>query len=378
MLAALRLSLSLGDDAGADAELLAQVADLDGLAEFAATHQVCGLLRRHAEVPQGQADAALAALIAKLRPRRVAALRRGMRQLDGLRRLATGFAERDTPFLVLKGLPLAQRLYGDPFVRDAVDIDLLVAPESFPEAREAVRAAGFEPAKLFHETPLRNRWAQRVKKEETFTRRGVWLELHRRTLGNPYYLDVPFAHLHERRTMARIGPDLYPTQAPEDELLYLMCHGVGHGWKLLKWLCDVALRLDRSDDAELARTAACCERAGIDVVWHSTLLACQALGVTRSTGAAEGWQARAVARMLPEIWRTGRWPPFWRKVPLRVALKPNLRFALHELVRVMVVPEDWQRVDLPDRLFFLYFFLRPWLYAKDALLAARSEPPRSA
>ena len=36
----------------------------------------------------------------------------------------------ETPFLVLKGLPLAQRLYGDPFVREAADIDLLIAPES--------------------------------------------------------------------------------------------------------------------------------------------------------------------------------------------------------------------------------------------------------
>ena len=374
MLAALRLSLSLGDGAGADAELLAQIADLDGLAAFAATHQVSGLLRR-GQAPQDHAGAALAALIAKLRPQRVAALRRGMRQLDGLRRLAAGFAVRGTPFLVLKGLPLAQRLYGDPFVRDAVDIDLLVAPESFSEAREVVCAAGFRPAKPPHETPLRRRWAQRVKKEETFARRGVWLELHHRTLGNPYYLEAPFEGLHERRTMARIGPDIYPVQAPEDELLYLMCHGVGHGWRLLKWLCDVALCLDRSDDAELALTAARCERDGIGVVWHSTLLACRALGVTRGTRAAEGWRARAVARMLPEIWRTGRWPPLWRKVPLRVGLKPNLRFTAHELVRVMVMPEDWQRVDLPDRLFFLYFFLRPWLWAKDAL-QARLEPPR--
>ena len=373
MLAALRLSLSLGDSAGADAELLAQIADLDGLAAFAATHQVSGLLRR-GQAPQDHAGAALAALIAKLRPQRVAALRRGMRQLDGLRRLAAGFAVRDTPFLVLKGLPLAQRLYGDPFVRDAVDIDLLVAPESFPAAREAVCAAGFEPARTFPETPVRRRWAQRVKKEETFARRGVWLELHRRILGNPHYFDAPFERLHERRAMVRIGPDVYPTQAPEDELLHLMCHGVGHGWRLLKWLCDVALCLDRSDDAELARMAARCESAGIDAVWHSTLVACRALGVSRGP-AAEGWRARAVARMLPEIWRTGRWPPFWRKVPLRAAVKPNLRFATHELARLMVVPEDWQRVDLPDRLFFLYFFLRPWLWAKDAL-QARSEPPR--
>ena len=59
----------------------------------------------------------------------------------------------------------------------------------------------------------------------------------------------------------------------------------------------------------------------------------------------------------------------------RVALKPSLRFAAHELARLVVVPEDWQRVNLPDRLFYLYFLLRPWLRAVDALQAAKPAAP---
>ena len=371
LLAALRLSLRLGD-ARSDAELLAQVADrhgLDGVAEFAETHQVRGPLLQGAA--RGGAAPPLRDLAARLRVGQVKVVRRGMRQLGELRRLAASLAARDTPYLVLKGLPLAQRLYGDPFVREAVDIDLLVPPESFAEARKAVLDADFRPALTFPETPTRRRWAQRVKKEETFVRRGIWLELHRRALGNPYYIDLWPAELHERRAFVTIGPDQYPTMAPEDELLYLMCHGVGHGWRQLKWLCDVALCLRRSDEAEVAAAAARCERAGIGAVWGSTLVACRALGVAPpGAGAIDGRRAKAVARMLPEIWRTGRWPPFWRKVSLRAALKPNLRFAAHEFARLMVVPDDWKRVNLPDRLFFLYFFLRPWFWATDALRAA--------
>ena len=381
LLAALRLSLPLGGDARADAQLLAEVADLDGLAALATRHQVRGLLLRAGErAAQENPSGPLAVLAEKLRegsagPGAAGVVRRAMGQLFELRRLATSLDVRETPFLVLKGLPLAQRLYGDPFVREAVDIDLLVAPESFAQARQAVLAAGFRRAKSFDETPVRRRWAQLVRKEETFLRNGVRLELHRRILGNPHYFDAPFADWYERRAWVTIGGDRNPTLAPEDDLLYLMCHGAGHGWRQLKWLCDVALHLRRCDESELARAAARCERAGIGAVWSSALAACGALGVAPpGADTMADWRGRAVARMLPEMWRSGRWPPFWRKVALRVALKPSLRFAAHELARLVVVPEDWQRVNLPDRLFYLYFFLRPWLYAVDALQAAKPGP----
>ena len=382
LLAALRLSLPLGGDAHADAQLLAQVADLDALAALATRHQVRGLLLRAGEqAAQGNPSGPLAVLAEKLRedsaaPGAAGVVRSAMGQLFELRRLATSLDACEVPFLVLKGLPLAQRLYGDPFVRRAVDIDLLVAPESFAPARQAVLAVGFRRAKSFDETPVRRRWAQLVRKEETFLRNAVRLELHRRILGNPHYFDAPFADCHERRAWVTVGGDRYPTLAPEDDLLYLMCHGAGHGWRQLKWLCDVALHLRHSDEAELARAAARCERAGISAVWSSALVACRALGVAPpGADVLADWRGRAVARMLPEMWRSGRWPPFGRKVALRVALKPSLRFAAHELARLVVVPEDWQRVNLPDRLFYLYFFLRPWLYAVDALQAAKPAAP---
>ena len=390
LLAALRLSLPLGGDARADAALLGQVVDsdgLDGIAALAARHRVRGLLLRGAGRQQEDGTGGpLAALAAKLRRTGAPslALQCAARQLFSLRRLALSLHEHETPFLVLKGLPLAQRLYGDPFAREAADIDLLVAPESFAKSREAVLAAGFRPAMSFDETPARIRWAQRVRKEETFVRDDIWLELHRRVLGNPHYFDAPFAEFHERRAWVAIGGERYPTLPPDEELVYLMCHGAGHGWMQLKWLCDVALCLKGSDEAELARIAARCRQAGIGAVWNSALAACRALGVEStapSAGTADGRRGEAVARMLPEVWRSGRWPPLWRKVALRAALKPNLRFAAHELARLMVVPEDWRRLNLPDRLFFLYFFLRPWFHAVDALAGrwrrrVAPEPPR--
>ena len=63
-------------------------------------------------------------------------------------------------------------------------------------------------------------------------------------------------------------------------------------------------------------------------------------------------------------------PPFWWKVPLRLALKPSVRFAWHELLRALTKPADWRRIDLPDPLFFLYFLLHPLLATGDWIASA--------
>ena len=69
LLAALRLSLPLGGDARADAKLLAQVADLDGLAALATRHRVRDLLLGGKRAVRESPGGPLAVLAEKLRER---------------------------------------------------------------------------------------------------------------------------------------------------------------------------------------------------------------------------------------------------------------------------------------------------------------------
>ena len=361
----------LEGDARQESALLARVTDWGALAKRGAWHQVSGVLLRgllSVPLPPAAEEA-----IMHLRRKRDGAVRLSLRQLAALGRSANCLAQRDVPHLVLKGLPLAQRLYGDAFARDALDIDLLVPPEAVAAARSALIEAGFRLRLGFPETPARRRWHGRVEKAETFRGHGVTIELHQRLLANPHYIDARFERLFRDRSSVRIGTASYPNLGPDDDLLYLMCHGAGHGWRRLKWLCDVALCLRDLEADRRNAVAARAAEAGIDAVWGSTLLACRcAFGLPLPAGEVPGGRrATMVAATLPALWRTGRWPPLWRKVPQRFALKPSLRFAMHELARLMLETDDWRRVNLPDRLFYLYFLLRPLLWAKDALRPRR-------
>lgn len=349
--------------------MLGSAADWAAVAHLAIQHDVGSLVWQGlGSLPRPSVDGEP---LARLRQQREDAVRRGLRQVAALARAVGGLAERDIPCLVLKGVPLAQRLYGDACARQALDIDLLVAKDEFAAARAVLVASGFRLHLGFPETPSRRRWYAKVEKAETFVGHGVCIELHRRLLANPSFMDAEFGGLFERRSDVRIGAIRYPTLGTIDEMLYLMCHGAGHGWRQLKWLCDAALCLRAMDAGARARAAARAKAAGIDAAWQSMLLACRsALGLSLPGPEPPGSRrATMIARSLPDIWRSGRMPPLWRKIPLRIALKPNPRFALHELSRLMVEPEDWGRVQLPDRLFYLYFLLRPLLWAKDALLA---------
>ena len=371
LLAGLRLAL-WGADGDGDVGVLARVSDWDGLAALAAWHQVAGLLLRGIRrLPHGLPSPAADQAVERLQAERDRAVHAGMRQVAALHRSAAALAARDIPCLVIKGVPLAQRLYGDAFARDALDIDLWVPPEAAVAAGAALVESGFRLRLDFPETPARRRWYRRVEKAETFRGHGVIIELHQRLLANPCLIDGRFEPLFERRTEVRIGAAGFPALAPVDEALYLLCHGAGHGWRRLKWLCDAALRLHGLAPAERPQAAVRAREAGIEAIWGSTLIACgEALGLALSPAPDESAGTRRsamIAAALPDLWRTGRWPPLWRKVPQRLAMKPSLRFALHELSRLMVETDDWRRVNLPDSLFYLYFLLRPLLWAKDAL-----------
>lgn len=55
-----------------------------------------------------------------------------------------------------------------------------------------------------------------------------------------------------------------------------------------------------------------------------------------------------------------------------LTIKPTWRNVAHELARLFAAPYDLGRVNLPDRLFFLYFPLRPVLWLASWLERRRS------
>ena len=377
LLAGLRLGLGAGAGGPeADMEALSRIADWNTVAALAQRHRVAPLLLQGMRVrAAGPASAGPATGIEPgLEKARERNLCHGLARIAGLKRATGLLAAGGIPCLVLKGLSLGQRLYGHPLARDVGDVDLLVSPRTFRAAERVLLENGWRRVKPnFRETPARNRWYDRFHKEHLLAGPGGLLDLHRRLSHNPFYFDAPFENLHAGSVPVEIGALSFKALGPEDEFVYLMCHGARHYWKRLKWLCDVAAILASMEPGCFERVSARCRRHGLQSILASTLLLCrEAFHVRLPRGAAAlpagGRRAAWVVRFSRRTWGDEDATRFsggfdWAgQKAIGLITRPDPKAVLHEAASVFVGPRDWEKIDLPDRLFYLYFPLRPLLW----------------
>lgn len=365
LLAGLRLALGAGDASAQRAALL-EVDDWPGLETLAAYHRVSGLfLRGAANAGVRLPDRAVADALTRMRGGDAV---RGLRQLATMQRVTASLDAAGIPSLVLKGLPLGQRAYGDPFVKRSIDVDLLVPEDAFAAAADVLRTLGWRRVSDFRETPARRKWCESVEHDEAFEGGGAKIELHRRLLRNQFLFHRSFDRLDAVATTVTIGTHHFRTLGDADHLLYVACHGAKHFWYRLKWLCDFAALVGAMDEETVGRTLAEGRRSGLETVLAATLRLCREDLHLEAPAAAAGARPpgpreRFVVALSRRAWtpRAGLRQLAWRTVlrPGRVFLGTGLRFLGHEARTLLFGHRDFAALDLPDRLFGLYALVRP-------------------
>jgi len=274
-------------------------------------------------------------------------------------RVLTKLGTAGVPVIPLKGIALAESLYGDPALRTCADLDILVHPKFLVESLHLLQSSGYkarcgEPALL--------RLLARYGKDCALMRedpRSVYpLQVHCGLIwGGPA----------ERRLLAELWSDAAPRPfhaapayalSPEWEFLYLAVHAARHGLFPFKWLVDLdwlSVRggLDWKKVQEKAR------RMGWEGAVQSCLAACAALLETSVPEPFAGTAPPAAAR----IGTSGPGPlQIYRETLFSLRLLPTLARRLQFLaIRLFVpTPADGEFLRLPSSLFFLYYFLRPW------------------
>ncbi len=157
---------------------------------------------------------------------------------EALRRIDDGFGD-DVPYILLKGEPLGNLLFGRRFLRATGDIDLLVLPGDLEEARGRLARLGYrrdrdEPPRLW----AHNQQAWRHDNHD------VVVELHWST-SVPGVPQLPLAKLFQSRQSYRFDRELcVDVLAPGWLLLHLALH-FHHHLGFAKGLVDIAGWCDR-------------------------------------------------------------------------------------------------------------------------------------
>ena len=371
LLASLRTAL---DTARSEANLAAleRVDNWNDVARLAKRHRVVSLTLRGLR----RAGLACPAAEAALGPVRAAANARGLQQLTGLRAAVGCLDSQRIPSLVLKGLPLGARLFGSPLERECYDVDLLVPPSRAAAAAEALSQSGWSMrVPSFAPTPGRNRFFQRYVKNRIFTGPGGTLELHHRLTNNPFALPARFEELEAGAALVAFGGSTYSTLGDKDLLVYLCVHGQLHRWSRLKWLCDIAALIGSVTNDVFSAAVERGRRLGLapEPTFGTALRLCrEALHVelpAAATSLAAVARTERQGRQTRRLWNRPGGSRGLKGTARRVdelktalAINPSWRSAAHELARLFASPYDLGRVNLPDRLFWLYLPLRPMLW----------------
>ncbi|RDW22393.1 Renal dipeptidase [Oceanobacillus arenosus] len=281
------------------------------------------------------------------------------------------FAAREIPLLQLKGPALAHDLYGDISLRTSSDLDVLIPIEQLHLAEEILVAYGYE--KDDYIKTVLNDWKWRHH-HITFIHpiKKIKVEIHWRLSPGPAK-EPSFAKLWERRRKSSITNQPVYLLSKSDLFLFLTAHGARHGWSRIRWLLDihqlVGQKLDEERVLQILKDYRSLHIGGQTLILASELFHTRLpsnMGLLcngeRSRNLAQGaiFYLESMVNLHTD------------PVPESVARyhKQNL-FALMSFQQKCIFilsflypyPEDRDTLPLPMPLHFLYFPLRPFLWA---------------
>jgi Uncharacterised nucleotidyltransferase/Transglutaminase-like superfamily len=312
---------------------------------------------------------------AVLRAGAVANARICLQRISHLLLLTRLFREQAIDLRIFKGIPLAIAAFQNPTLRDAGDIDLLIAEKDLDRASEILRGEGYlryEPqARL---TPRRLRSYIAHQKDFSYEHRGdgTVLDLHWRLFRNSFLpANARLAEVGEE--WLPLGSERIPTLPVPRLLLYLCVHGALDGWLRLKWLTDIAALLRTMTPEQLASTAKlAAEQQALPQFSAAAILCQDLLGSDPPPPGCLDRNDRRVAHILRfarRLMTSNQFRPTRELIPStqwflnEFRLHDSRRYRLDLVQRSLFRPRAWNWIDLPDALFPLYALISPfeWL-----------------
>jgi len=154
--------------------------------------------------------------------------------------LVEAFERAGIPLLTLKGPALAQQLYGDPAMRDSLDLDLLVPAAQVESAAALLESRGYALESELGWLGVRE-LARRCTELTFRSAAGTAVDLHWATSPADFPCAIPEARMWASVGSVSIAGHHVPVLSPACQLVYLCVHGTRHCWTKLRWACDVAM-----------------------------------------------------------------------------------------------------------------------------------------
>lgn len=285
------------------------------------------------------------------------AMRLAQRNLDltaRLRDLLVLFDGAGIRAVPLKGLTLAERVYGASTLRRIGDLDLAVYPADYERAIALLTRNGFEPTLKFPEGYTE--CEERFSHHRVFAMPGTSypLELHRHLLSDQHGWVLTLEWAGPLRSASFHGA---PALEMSNEALfvYLVLHGSGHAWDRLEWIVAARELLlagcvrDWDEVTRLARAAHAVRRVGAAIALMESMLGPIP---TAPRAPVNRRERRANAAVISAFAQTrGKTGAFARSLAYGVRTDDTLTDTARRVAALLIRPwpQDVRAVPLPPR-----------------------------
>ena len=360
----------------ADQQLIAELAreplDWDRFLQLARHHRIVPIVARNLQSaiagiePQGAQNT-----LAELRLGVSRNAIRVMQLVGELRRVVNEFQRAGLGVRVLKGLPLAQQVFGDISLRAAGDLDLLIDGNQMMNADSILRQMGysglFAPDRL---SPRQLAYYREHWKDFAYEspERNTAIDLHWRCFRNPKMPGQSLCQVPPGEFVSLGGLKL-ETMPRQHGLLYLCVHGTLDGWVYLKALVDVAAQVRVMPEQELDELARLAHTYGVKPELTATLLLvqryfgmdCWSRDLLPEGDAIVRHILSYTARVLEgrDFLAPREAIPINETLRFEWGLRRSFSYRRELIARVLYRARMWEMLPLPDWLFWAYPLLSP-------------------
>src|SRR5262245_4259142 len=207
--------------------------DWNYLLRTASDHGLVPLLHKH--LNRQVRDLVPPAVQARMKQESVENSQTVLRLTGRLLEIHKTFEENGISVASFKGALLSQLAYGEIGLRQAGDIDILVARDQVEAARGALTSIGYQMSRALTAAQFSSH--ARFHCEMTFTRddQQTIVDLHWGLAPRSFVFKLEAHEVLLRRETVSLAGTQVDTFAAEDLVLYLAMHGAKHLWQSLEW-----------------------------------------------------------------------------------------------------------------------------------------------
>jgi len=292
---------------------------------------------------------------------------KALRQTAWLLKIAKKFREHQIRFIAMKGVTLSQLLYSSITMRESCDVDIIIDLADIERAEEILTdSLGF-----LRVMPVKTATKKQIQYLNTRRKDRIYyhktdktiLELHWRFNIIEQYFNIPFSVIFKDSKCIDLNKKNVNVLSEEYLWLYQSVHGSTSSWYRLHWINDVAKMLvvmqPNWNALLLASERYQCKKSLVEAVMLATELyelsvpekIMRVFQNNQKLQSQLKWSKKTVqAGCVNSIVSTFRRQLFF---------SPTKFFLSYFMENLRITPTDFQLFPLPDKLFFLYYWLRP-------------------